>query len=150
MSFGSNINFSECQPEKCIVGAGKSIPLILQSVKNLISETKSLIGKGSFTASLGVSDQNNSGTYPPIILVIPTIFDSAKFISESCIHINQILIPGYCSNVGQSNWIATFNSLLSSLYEWGCTVENVSGISKALSTVSKFQPYVIDAILCSG
>jgi len=83
MSFGSSSNFSECQPEKCIVGAGKSIPLILQSVKNLISETKSLIGKGSFTASLGVSDQNNSGTYPPIILVIPIIFDSDKFISES-------------------------------------------------------------------
>ena len=150
MSFGSNSNFSECQPEKCIVGAGKLIPLILQSVKNLISETKSLIGKGSFTASLGVSDQNNSGTYPPIILVIPTIFDSAKFISESCIHINQMLIPGYFSKVGQSNWIATFNSLLCSLYEWGCTDENVSGISNAASTVSKFQPYVIDAILCSG
>ena len=76
--------------------------------------------------------------------------DSAKFISESCIHINQMLIPGYCSNVGQSNWIATFNSLLCSSYEWGCTDENVSGISKASRTVSKFQPYVIDAIICSG
>ena len=150
ISFGSSNSFSECQPEKCIVGAGKSIPLVLQSVKNLISETKSSVGNGSFTASLGVNDQNNSGTNPPIMLEIPTIFDSAKFTSESCIHINQILIPGYCSKVGQSNWIATFNSLLSSSYEWGCTDENVLGISKASSTVSKFQPYVIDAILCSG
>jgi hypothetical protein len=61
-----------------------------------------------------------------------------------------MLIPGYFSKVGQSNWIATFNSFLCSLYECGCTVENVSGIAKASSTVSKFQPYVIDAILCSG
>ena len=91
------------------------------------------------------------------MLEIPTIFDSAKFISESCIHINQMLIPGYCSKVGQSNWIATFNSLLCSSYEWGCTDENVLGISKAPSMLQSssrmlltpFFGSMIDGILSS-